>query len=53
MVLLLGFSSKCSSETYYMNAKWFGLDIALLILIMATYIVILGEFYVVKGAKNQ
>lgn len=48
-----GCSSKCSSETYYMNAKWFGLDIALLILIMATYIVILGEFYVEKGVKNQ
>jgi len=43
--------STCTPETYYMNAKWFGLDIALLILIVANYIVIMGEFYVIQDVK--
>lgn len=43
--------SRCTPDTYYLNAKWFGLDIALLILIVASYIVIMGDYYVVKGVK--
>ena len=48
-----GCSAECTKDTYYLNIKWFLLDILLLVIILVSYIIIMSEFYVVKGFKKE
>lgn len=41
-----GCSKACTPDTYYLNIKWFISDCILLVVILVTYIVVLGEFYI-------
>ena len=48
-----GCSRTCNNDMYMLNAKWFALDIALLVLILVAYIIVMSEFYVQKGIKRS
>ena len=41
-----GCSKICNPDSYYLNYKWFILDSTLLGLVLISYIVVLGEFYI-------
>ena len=47
-----GCSRVCNSDAYYINLKWFILDGALLLFILVTYIIIMGEFYISTDEKK-
>ena len=48
-----GCHATCNEGSYYWNMKMFILDNALLALILISYIVVMGEFYIEAGLKTQ
>jgi len=48
-----GCDAVCMPETHNLNWRWFTLDICVLLTIMGSYLIVMGDFYIEKGIKRN